>query len=124
GYQPFDFHEFGYEITLVPQADGPIQSTMDRQVAVHWLPASFAKVVLEVAAACCRTLLETVEPRYIYRVTFRQIDDERLLQKHRYMTQVIESSGFSLLATGTDPGARRFWLMGKSGLTFLRVKRK
>jgi hypothetical protein len=116
GYQPFDFHAFGYEITLVPQAGGPIQSTMDRQLAVHWLPGSFANVVLEVAAACCRTLLEMVEPQYIYRVTFRQTDHERLLRKHRYMTQVIESSGYSVLAIGTDPGARMFWLMGKSGV--------
>ena len=110
----------------LPRYRSPVarsNSMMDRDLARPWIPDGFAPIVLEVAAACCRTLLALVEPRD-YRVTFRPITDERALAKYFYMTEVMENEGYSVLARGTDPGARTFWLMGTRELTFLRVKRK
>lgn len=116
GRQPFSFHEFCYEITLMPLDGGEAISTMDREIARKWLPDGFAPVALEVIGACCRSLLLLLEPDYIYRITFMPEPSEEALEKHHFVTKVMESLGFCVLADGTDPYLRKFWLMGAPGV--------
>jgi hypothetical protein len=116
GREPFSFHEFAYEITVMRTTGGEVESTMDRAVACQWLPDGFSGIVLEIVGACCRSLLELTKPQYIYRVTFMPEPTEKALKKHHYITQIIESLGFSVLCDGTDPILRKFWLMGEPGV--------
>lgn len=89
---------------------------MDRNVARAWLPANFSGTVLGVVGACCRSLLELVEPQYIFRVTFMSEPSKKALVKHDCITNVMKSLGFLVLADGTDPRLRKFWLMGADGV--------
>src|ERR1700760_2359246 len=57
-FRLFDYHEFGYEITLLDRENiVPIRSTMNRDIAKVWLPPACSKLVLDVVNHCCRRLL-------------------------------------------------------------------
>ncbi len=116
GREPFSFHEFGYEITIMPMDGGDTESNMDRNITRAWLPENFSNTMLEVVGACCRSLLQLIQPQYIYRVTFMSEPTDKALVKHIYVTNIMESLGFSVLAEGTDPLLRKFWLMGADGV--------
>ena len=70
---------------------------MDRNVTREWLPDNFSLTVLEVVGACCRSLLELLKPRYIYRVTFMSEPTEKALAKHDYITNIMNLSVIRLL---------------------------
>jgi hypothetical protein len=116
GYAPFDFYEFGYEITLADTDLIPSGSTMDRDIARRWLPKGCEKIVLQVVGACCRSLIGFFTPSYIYRVTFMPNPTENALKKHHWVTKVMESLGFSVFHSGTDSMSRQFWIMVASGV--------
>lgn len=119
----FDYHEFGYEITIVDQnGKVPIRSTMNRDIAKVWLPPNCSKLVLEVVNHCCRRLLRELSPGYIYRVTAAKEVGGAALGKHSLVTNVMQSAGYSVLLNGTDDLRRTFWLMGRTGFDLSYLK--
>jgi hypothetical protein len=116
GRAAIDFFEFAYEITLFDRYLGTVRSTMDRSIAREWLPAGRSQLVLEVVAVCCRSLIRTLRPDYIYRVTNTATLPEVAFKKHHFVTQKLQELGYSVLYDGTDPQSRRFWLMGAVGV--------
>jgi hypothetical protein len=119
----FDYHEFGYEITILDQLGKvPIRSTMNRDIAKVWLPPNCSGLVVDVVSHCCRRLLQELTPGYIYRVTAAKEVGGPALLKHTLVTNVMQNEGYSILMDGMDDWKRTFWLMGREGfdLSYLR----
>lgn len=119
----FDYHEFGYEITLLDQLGKvPIRSTMNRDIAKVWLPPGCSGLIVDVVSHCCRRLLREFVPGYIYRVTSAREVGGPALRKHTLVTNVMQNEGYSILMDGADAWKRTFWLMGREGFDLSYLK--
>lgn len=110
------FWEFSFEIT-VTSLDGGWESfsTQDRDTAANFIPVEIRHLVMDAVCASFRSLLQRVRPYKVYRVTKARNPDEKVLQKHHLLTQVLLDSGYSLVQQGTDAYGRAFWLFQRDG---------
>ena len=87
--------------------------TQDRyEVARYFGDLSREYVIPTVCAAVC-TLVEDVQPTYIFRVTKGKNLPKQALFKHFAISDVLHGYGFRDVDTGTDAYGRTFWLLGR-----------
>jgi hypothetical protein len=109
-------HEFSFSVVIIPaDSADELFETQDRNMARRFFPEDMAPLVMELVCGACASLIETADPFRIYRVTKTMAQTGKSLKKHHMLTEVIASLGFTMATTGTDPSARTFWLMERSG---------
>jgi hypothetical protein len=107
-----EFSETAFEISCTQDWGlGPVDSTMDREVASTWLPEGGRPLAIQILAMCLKRLIETCRPLYVLRVTNEPDLPERALVRYRSVTSEFHDWGYDLIMEGTDELGRRFWFM-------------
>lgn len=105
------FHEFEFKITISDLNDLTSHSTQDRNVVRRYLPPDSIPFVMPVVLESCRTLIQRVRPRVLFRVTKMRGPNAGAMAKHNLITELLREMGYSIFETGTDPFQRPFWVM-------------
>ncbi|WP_271588440.1 hypothetical protein [Bradyrhizobium sp. CCBAU 53415] len=117
-----NFWQFTYEITLLDTFGEFLpESTMNRDIAAEWLPPHSGSAVLDVVSRCYSYIIRNFEPSLVYRVTNERNLTEEALGKYHFLTDVIESEGYSVLVNDFDPEGRPFWLMVRNGFDVTEI---
>jgi hypothetical protein len=109
------FWEFSFAITVTSlDGDEPPFETMNRGIALNYIPHQTRLCVMEIVCAALRALLAHVNPARIYRVTKMCRPPAKALLKHHLLTDVLVACGYAVARSGTDRWGRLFWLCERS----------
>lgn len=109
-------YELSFSILVVSES-GSYEAflTQERNMARPYLPGGVPDLIMPLVCASIHSLVENVKPAFIYRVTKGASLPPKALEKHHMVTGAVQSCGYTVCETGTDPCGRTFWLMEKSG---------
>lgn len=84
----------------------------DRNMAAGYIE-SVRHLVMPSVLEAAGVLVDAVKPEVIYRATYSTQPPEKSLSKHQMITDMIVSSGYEVVQTGTDQHRRAYWVMTK-----------
>jgi hypothetical protein len=97
-------------LIVVEQRGAPTAQIYCRIEAQQYVDPVREIVMLCVCEAVTR-LVENVQPDVIHIVTFVQNPPDNSLPKYQMITDMLESSGYEIVQTGSDQHDRRYWLL-------------
>lgn len=107
------FHEFQFAIAVTDEESGEAFRTYVRDMAVGYLPATVRPLVMPCVLGAAETLIKTVQPELIHRVTKAIRPPSKALHKHQMITDTMHNLGYKVLQSGTDEAGRPFWTLVK-----------
>lgn len=109
----FEMHEFQFRFSVEDRDAGRAEIIYGREAAKPLLPDGVRHLVMPTVCEAIASLLESVQPELIYRVTYEAEPDSKMLCKHQMVTDTLLRLGMVILESGTDQFGREFWLMGR-----------
>ncbi len=107
-----DTHEFSFVIAVFSH-DGNHENfeTMDRDMAVPYIPHDIRNEVMNVVSESAKTLIQQEKPEQIYMVTKDRNLPEKAIRKYDILMDALYEAGYEVRGEGTDAMGRRFWTM-------------
>lgn len=85
------------------------------QIYCRYEAAKYVDPVRQLIMLCvceaAKRLVDSGQPEVIHIVTFSPQPPKNALPKYEMITDMLESSGYEIVQTGSDPHDRRFWLL-------------
>jgi len=109
-------YELSFSVVVLSESDSEAPfKTQDRAIARNYLPDDLCKLIMPIVCASIRSLVENVNPSWIYRVTKGRDLPAKAMEKHILVTGALQSCGYVISDEGTDRHQRTFWLLEKAG---------
>ena len=107
------FYEFCFYISVTPvdESSEEITDIWAPEAARQYIPLETKKLLLPIVGECYKAFIREIDKLPIYRVTYASNPSEEALQKHDFLTAIIENAGYVIEETGTDEIGREFWMM-------------
>ena len=107
-------YEFSFEFVISDLEEvEPTYATQDRFEVERYFEGLSREFVLPNVCSAATSLVEAVQPPYIFRVTKGIKMPQKALAKHLLITDHLLALGYQTVDEGTDGFGRLFWLQGR-----------